>query len=837
MMEKPRVPSHWTQLPPLFSSIRESKNEQNQILIKKLTYRMEETAILTQGAAQAAGSLNFGTLQDEYKYLCAKKKDVEEELKTNILEMKRTQECDSWLKDVGRMEGKFETLKTKYDGTHRFLFGVCAFPALLKLGKEIVKMTEEVCSLKDRLRQVRRLMVDKPPASLMRMPAKKIDELPSLSSLVDKLKEYLSNAELKRICLWGILGVGKSTIMKNLNNAFDKEFDFVFLVEVNRDGDERLIQDKLLERLKIKATEQSDEQKAYMISEMLKNRRYLLLLDEVFSEIDLERIGMDEEHNGKVVFACRQKNICGWTDEDIKVRRLSDDDAQNLFWKTVRQNLKGNQEIRKEARKIITGHELYRDYEIECWKAEQFLTRFKKLWEARDRGHKILLDFVNKVFVGRGKEEGAVQNVRKSSLAEFPVSFFLHMDGLQLLDLHKTGIKFLPSSISRLINLKALFLNNCHQLMHLPSEVGSLHHLEIFDICSTGIYCLPTEIGQPTDLKCLKVSFTENGNVGNQNGVGARSREMISSNIIINLHSLEELSIEFPSMECFQNLINNSKSWNEGNLWKGDRVRSFKIHVGHQESNPLPDKLDVSECSVEKHLRLCRGEGFPVEVLKMLKQACVFELNGHRGAANLSSFSSENLEGLETCIIEDCREMTSIIDGNSRGGGTAYQRLNKLYVNSLPNLVHIWNGPMDSQSLLLLTTLILKECNSVKTLFSQEIVRQLKLLQYLQVENCQNIEEIIEAASSIEYEAFLKLKNLELVHLPRFSDICGDVSWPWRYLETIKIDTCEELKNFSFTFKEAAKLLVINCTQDLWNQLVWPNDTIKENFQRIHRLI
>ncbi|KAJ0035495.1 hypothetical protein Pint_26078 [Pistacia integerrima] len=850
-----------------------------------------ETAILTQAGGQAVGSLvapaldgskgifnclkskyryvknlrkNFDTLEDEYRYLSAKKGDVEIVLEINKLEMEKTRECQTWLEDVERMEDKIEKLKIEYGNTHSFLCGVCPFPALLKLGKEIVKITEEVCSLKDRIGQVRRLMVEKPPASLMRMPAKKIVEFPSLSSHVDKLKECLSNAELKRICLWGPLGVGKTTIMKNLHNAVGEEFDIVFWVTVNRDGDERFIQDILLKRLNIKATDQSEEQKASMISEVLKNKSYLLLLDEVFFEIDLERIGLgiNEEHNGKVVFACRQRRICGQTDEDINVRRLSDDDAQNLFWKTVRQNLKGNQDIRKEARKIISecsgmpymiklvgnyladvsdpaiwretlselrspskeprkkwdevykflklevdklsldekscflylaifpaGHELYQDYVIECWRAEQFLTRRKKLRNSRDRGHKILHDFVNKSLLEKGKKKAqykmfeyfqrvavrflelseicCIQDgetnreikwekatrisftcnsrlsslpdtpvccriltllLQKSSLAEFPASFFLHMDGLQLLDLHKTKIKFLPSSISGLINLKALFLNNCHQLMHLPTEVGSLQSLEIFDIRGTRIYCLPTEIGQLTYLKCLKVSFTENGNVGNHNGVGAGSREMISSNIIVNLHSLEELSIEvsptnkrwkhiaenivaevaalkelttlsfyFPSMECFQTLINNSKSWNEDKLFEGGRVRSFKIHVGHQESNPLPE-LDVSECSVEKHLRFCRGEGFPVEVLKMLKQACVFELIGHRDAANLSSFSSENLEGIETCVIEDCREMTSIIVGNSEGG-VAFQRLNKLYVNSLPNLVHIWNGPMNSQSL------------------------------------------------------------------------------------------------------------------------------------------
>lgn len=213
------------------------------------------------------------------------------------------------------------------------------------------------------------------------------------------------------------------------------------------------MQEKLVKQLNLKVEELNNEQRAEMISEELKNKRYVLFLDGVSSEIELEKAGICDEHEErKVVFACRDRNICWQTDVDINVRRLSDEDAEKLFWEIVGVHLKENRNIKPIGRLIInecggmpnmvkiigawlknvndpaiwrsclsqlrspsgeqgqeledfyrvfklvcdkleaekklcllywavfpTGYEVPRDYIIECWRAEHFSCRSKRL--------------------------------------------------------------------------------------------------------------------------------------------------------------------------------------------------------------------------------------------------------------------------------------------------------------------------------------------------------------------------------------------------------------------------------------------------------------------------
>ncbi|XP_044498227.1 disease resistance protein At4g27190-like isoform X2 [Mangifera indica] len=430
---------------------------------------------------------------------------------------------------------------------------------------------------------------------------------------------------------------------------------------------------------------------------------------------------------------------------------------------------------------------------------------------------------------------------------------------LRLLELYKAKIKNLPSSISSLKNLRGMYLKYCDQLRVLCDEVGELQNLEILDIRHTGIYNLPPVVGNLTTLKCLRVSFRNN--VTNQ--VNGWAREMISPKVIARLHSLEELGIDanptdgrwdqivgsivtevatlkelttlcfyFPTVKSFKKFISESKSWNRKHEWKPERLRSFNIIVGQQQEDSLIE-FDSSRWSAEKLLRFSSGEDFPDAILKVLKQAFSFELIAHK-AANLSVFSADNLTGLQVCTIKNCPEMKSIIDGSD----AAFQCLNKLYIDDLPKLEHIWKNPTVSSSRLTkLTNLKLKGCRSLRVLFSGTMVLGLNQLQQIQIEDCQAIEEIIGDGSVVASGALPKLKELELVNLPLLFNICNDATLTWKSLEMLKIDACVELKNFPSTFQRAEKLRSIYCTEDPWKQLVWPNDNnvTKNRFQNLRR--
>jgi disease resistance protein RPS2 len=66
-----------------------------------------------------------------------------------------------------------------------------------------------------------------------------------------------------------------------------------------------------------------------------------------------------------------------------------------------------------------------------------------------------------------------------------------------------------------------------------------------------------------------------------------------------------------------------------------------------------------------------------------------------------------------------------------------------MYINNVPKLASIWEGPVHAGSLARLKTLILCKCPSLKMIFSNGMIAQLSELQNLKVEECLEIEEII----------------------------------------------------------------------------------------------
>ncbi|GMY32313.1 probable disease resistance protein At4g27220 [Fagus crenata] len=568
--------------------------------------------------------------------------------------------------------------------------------------------------------------------------------------------------------------------------------------------------------------------------------------------------------------------------------------------------------------------EVHEDYLIECWKAEQFIAHAKTLGEARDQGQGILNELEDKsvlekcskaghfkmpVFlqrmavkirdqieeasnflVGEGKEihEGEWQKAQRVSLIrqnlrtlpdkpacskiltlllqknphleKIPEFFFEYMSGLRVLDLCDTRIMSVPPSISSLINLRVLYLNNCGNLEMLPPQLKELKSLEILDLRNTRILSLPKEIAQLTGLKCLRVSFKQN--CSSTNGNNGQPPVMIPSNVIASLSSLEELSIDvdftneiwnqiadtiagevaklkllaslcfyFPELRCFETFIENSQAWNRNNMEHEDYgLRSFRIVVGnHNIENFIG--FDFFGYTAERHLRYGAGEVIPVAFSKVLKQANSLELIGHHSAKNLSIFGANNLERLRACTIEECNEIESIMDDT-----IATEALQKLQLINLPKLVTIYKGSIVSRSLDKITTLTLKGCPGLKRLFPQAsvMVQLLRNLQDLEVEDCSKIEEIIEGGSIIEIGAFPKLKKVVLCDLPRLFHICEDASLEWPSLETMMIKTCPKLKLLPFRVGNATSLRVIECTENWWNQLVWPDDSVKERLKDLH---
>ncbi|KAK1258513.1 Disease resistance protein [Acorus gramineus] len=131
-------------------------------------------------------------------------------------------------------------------------------------------------------------------------------------------------------------GVGKTTLMENLNNQLDGDemFDIVIWVTVSKGSSRRKVQDEITIRIELNVGK--DESIARKLHSYLKKKRWLLLLDDVWEDINLLRIGIPncEELDGcKVVLDSRDLKVCNQmgTNENIELTTLNKGEARKLF--------------------------------------------------------------------------------------------------------------------------------------------------------------------------------------------------------------------------------------------------------------------------------------------------------------------------------------------------------------------------------------------------------------------------------------------------------------------------------------------------------------------------
>ncbi|KAI3962217.1 hypothetical protein MKX01_030767 [Papaver californicum] len=178
-----------------------------------------------------------------------------------------------------------------------------------------------------------------------------------------KFKEVLDSLVTEGIIgLYGMGGVGKTTLLQKVNNEFakNKHFDLVIFVVVSKDLNIKSIQNQIGEKLGISWREETEIYKRGSdIFKVLRNRKFFLLLDDIWEGIDLERMGVSknalEITGSKIVFTTRNNQVCGDMEADkrIKIECLDEDQAWSLFQQKVKQEaLSCHPDVTEVAKKV-----------------------------------------------------------------------------------------------------------------------------------------------------------------------------------------------------------------------------------------------------------------------------------------------------------------------------------------------------------------------------------------------------------------------------------------------------------------------------------------------------
>ncbi|PPD67564.1 hypothetical protein GOBAR_DD35560 [Gossypium barbadense] len=281
---------------------------------------------------------NFKRIRDE---LNCKMEDIELQLKAELLRPLGKipkQGVENWLKAVKEMIREAQVVENKVSNG-RYLCRACN-------GKLVDEKTREMKEFLDKAPNASEALAMDGPSAGLPLPT---SELVGEEAVRNEIWACLMQEELSRIGVWGMGGVGKTTIMKHIHNDLLKEqrFERVIWVTISKEFNVMKVQDNIASALESKEYLDKEEDKlrrAAILSEMLKNAgKHVLILDDVWHKVSLEEVGIPEPSgsNGcKLVLTTRSEHVCKYMGCNvIKVKPLSEEEALILFLNKVGPNI------------------------------------------------------------------------------------------------------------------------------------------------------------------------------------------------------------------------------------------------------------------------------------------------------------------------------------------------------------------------------------------------------------------------------------------------------------------------------------------------------------------
>ena len=171
----------------------------------------------------------------------------------------------------------------------------------------------------------------------------------SRETTIKEIMEGLRDDGIRMIGVWGIGGVGKTTLVQQVAKRVNEEklFDTVVMaLNVSQTPNVRKIQGEIASILGLKLEERDEPVRAVHLSQSLKkHKRILVILDDIWEPFEFERIGIpyelsDDHPMGycKVLLTSREHDVLSkdmGTNKDFYVQPLCEEEAWSLFKKTA----------------------------------------------------------------------------------------------------------------------------------------------------------------------------------------------------------------------------------------------------------------------------------------------------------------------------------------------------------------------------------------------------------------------------------------------------------------------------------------------------------------------
>ncbi|XP_068650787.1 probable disease resistance protein At5g63020 isoform X1 [Aristolochia californica] len=282
-------------------------------------------------------------LRKEANSLCTERDDIKRKLEDKRTDRQSPlKKVEEWKSNVDRLVREVEELEMQLKEESTCLNGWC--PNLswrYRLRKRTTTKVDEVKELKKECKEFGDSLTHLPrQPNIEPIRGDPMQQNEVAMTIMEHVMKALKDDNIRSIGIHGMGGIGKTTLVDNINNKLvgTQLFDKVIKVIVSQIVNVKDIQDTIAKRLGLDLDRDNtiNGRANDLVERLKKHQRVLIILDDVWSKLEIVDIGIpseDEHKNCKIIVTTRNQDVCRkmGLQKEFAMKTLSYPDSWTLF--------------------------------------------------------------------------------------------------------------------------------------------------------------------------------------------------------------------------------------------------------------------------------------------------------------------------------------------------------------------------------------------------------------------------------------------------------------------------------------------------------------------------
>lgn len=274
--------------------------------------------------------------------LVGQENDLKTMIETEMMHQKKKlkNEVELWLKNVDKLIQEASDMETKISENGRCVRSFFPNPfSRYKISKALADKVSYVTELQAKRAFTNGLFVDLLPTRGRVLPTTDLSTRRTSRNVSLVIWDYLMDVNINKLGIYGMGGVGKTTIMMHINNRLNDEqsFDFIYWVTLSKTFNIEKMQKDIAEAVGLDISDDENvTTRSALLFEHLQRKKFVLILDDMWHRFSLEEVGIpqpNKENGCKLVVITRLMEVCRGmeTHREVKIDLLTKEEAWDLF--------------------------------------------------------------------------------------------------------------------------------------------------------------------------------------------------------------------------------------------------------------------------------------------------------------------------------------------------------------------------------------------------------------------------------------------------------------------------------------------------------------------------